>query len=671
MREVSWNDYYSMHYVGMPDYCGQAEAVCYTVTVPEKRRYLQSIVWQDLKSGKKRTVSAGGSTETFARFSPESKSSRIILAFLSDADGTSQIYRYVCADEDWEESCEKLTDIPGGVREFVWSPDGKKIAFLAGSGEKQGEGRTPFDPIVIEDYGYRSDEAMGFADRKKDASQLWMLTLEDKKAVRLTEGDRDYVMPAWMPDSGALLITSNQNRPKQQSIGMDLYRISADSGELEQLTKDMWIAWYPKSFPPLVSSDGTFAVIGAFDPSALSRGNLVIHLYRLDLADGAIHDLWPEDAPCHEATCFLYNGENYGGFGSCAALGKKDSAVYFISGWHAEAGIYEADVNRPCIVKSDLADGFLTKGTFRYLGTPQDGKLLAARGDFSETAQLYLLSEEKKAPVKVTDTDAWMRDTVHSIPEELWISTLDGNGRVQGFVMEPHHREEGKKYPAVLYIHGGPTPFYGYALTYEFQYLAAAGIGVIFCNPRGSSGYGEEHGSMAYAYDGTAMYDLLQFVDEAVRTYSWIDGDRLGVTGGSYGGYMTNWLVSHTKRFKAAVTQRSIGNELIQYASSDMAGSSGEYGDFTDFMKAEIRKSPVAYADRIDIPFLILHSTGDMRCPVEQAHQLYVAVKDTHPDLPVRLVLFPDSNHELTMTGAMELRVAHYGEMVGWFEKYL
>ena len=117
MREVSWNDYYSMHYVGMPDYCGQAEAVCYTVTVPEKRRYLQSIVWQDLKSGKKRTVSAGGSTETFARFSPESKSSRIILAFLSDADGTSQIYRYVCSDKDWEESCEKLTDIPGGVRE--------------------------------------------------------------------------------------------------------------------------------------------------------------------------------------------------------------------------------------------------------------------------------------------------------------------------------------------------------------------------------------------------------------------------------------------------------------------------------------------------------------------------------------------------------------------------
>ena len=134
---------------------------------------------------------------------------------------------------------------------------------------------------------------------------------------------------------------------------------------------------------------------------------------------------------------------------------------------------------------------------------------------------------------------------------------------------------------------------------------------------------------------------------------------------------MTNWLAGDTKVFRAAVTQRSIGNELIQYASSDMAGSSREYGDFTDFMKEQIKKSPVAYADQISIPFLILHSTGDMRCPVEQAHQLYVAVKDTHPDLPVRFVLFPDSNHELTMSGVMELRIAHYKEMVKWFKQYL
>lgn len=667
MRDATWDDYYNMHYVGMPDYCHKAKAVCFTVTVPQKREYRQSVVLKRLGDGRETVVSAGGTTETFGRFSPESAGRAVRLAFLSDAQGDPQIYLYD-AETD---GCEKLTDVPGGVREFAWSPDGLKIAFLAGNGEKEKQGRTPFDPIVIEDYGYRSDEAMGFTDRKKDASQLWILTLSGKRAVRLTCGERDFVMPAWMPDSAHLLIVSNKNRPRQESIGMDLYRICAESGELEQLTRDMWIAWYPKSFPPLVSGDGTFAVLGAFDPKALARGNLVMHLYRLDLATKELSDLWPADAPCHEATCFLYNGENYGGFGSCAALGKGDSSVYFISGWQGEAAVYEADVNRPHIVKSSLAKGFSAKGTFRYIGVPQGGTVLAARGDFSETAQLYLLHENGEAPVKVTDTDAWMREKTMVIPEEMWISTLDKKGRVQGFVMEPAHREEGKTYPAVLYIHGGPTPFYGYALTYEMQLLAAAGIGVIFCNPRGSSGYGEEHGAMKYAHDGTAMYDLLQFVDEALRRYPWMDGDRLGVTGGSYGGYMTNWIVSHTKRFQAAVTQRSIGNELIQYASSDMAGSSKAYGDFVDFMKDEIRKSPVAYADQVDIPFLILHSTGDMRCPVEQAHQLFVAVKDTHPDLPVRLVLFPDSNHELTMGGLMELRVRHGQEMVSWFEQYL
>ena len=667
MRDVEFEDYYRMNYVGMPDYCKKANAICYTVTKPQKRSYRQSIVLKNQKDGREETIHAGGEQETFPRFCPQSDEKAIILAFLSDADGQAQIYRY----DSRKKSCEKLTDVKGGVREFTWSLDGTKIAFLAGNGDTQEKGRTPFDPIIIEDYGYRADESMGFVDRKRDSSQLWILSVEDKTVRQLTRGEADYVMPVWMPDSKSLLVTSNKNRERKESIGMDLYRIDAATGEMETMTEDMWIAWYPKSFPPLISRDGSFAVIGAFDPKALSKGNLAIHLYRLDISTKKVTDLWPEDAPCHEATCFLYNGENYGGFGSSASLGKEDHVVYFISGWHGEASIYEADVNHPHIVKSDLGKGFLNKGTFRFIGTPKDGMLLAARGDFSETAQLYLLNENGEAPVKVTDTDAWMRETVMSIPKEMWISTLDGKGKVQGFVMEPHHREEGKTYPAVLYIHGGPTPFYGFALTYEFQLLAAAGIGVIFCNPRGSSGYGPEHGSMKYAYDQTAMYDLLQFTEEAGRKYPWIDKKRLGVTGGSYGGYMTNWLAGHTKVFRAAVTQRSIGNELIQYASSDMAGSSKEYGDFTDFMKEQIRKSPVAYADQISIPFLILHSTGDMRCPVEQAHQLYVAVKDTHPDLPVRLVLFPDSNHELTMSGVMELRIAHYKEMVKWFKQYL
>ena len=128
---------------------------------------------------------------------------------------------------------------------------------------------------------------------------------------------------------------------------------------------------------------------------------------------------------------------------------------------------------------------------------------------------------------------------------------------------------------------------------------------------------------------------------------------------------MTNWLVSHTKRFRAAVTQRSISNSQIQYASSDMSGSSKDFESFQDFIKKNTENSSVAYADRIDIPFLILHGLDDMRCPVENAQQLFVAANDTHPDLPVRMVLFPKSNQSLTTNGSMFLRVAHYNEP-GW-----
>jgi dipeptidyl aminopeptidase/acylaminoacyl peptidase len=167
------------------------------------------------------------------------------------------------------------------------------------------------------------------------------------------------------------------------------------------------------------------------------------------------------------------------------------------------------------------------------------------------------------------------------------------------------------------------------------------------------------------------MYDLLQFVDEACKSKNWIDSERIGVTGGSYGGYMTNWIAAHTNRFKVAVTQRSISNFLISYASSDIQGTSLDYDSFTDFMSDKIRKSPVAYADKINIPFLILHSEKDMRCPIEGAHQLFVAIKDTNPDLPTRMVIFPKSNHSLLNTGFMHLRIIHYKEMINWFCKYL
>ncbi|MGI6343507.1 MAG: S9 family peptidase [Bacillota bacterium] len=667
-------DYYRMNYIGAADYRPDLGLLCYTVSRPMKGKdhVAQEIILRDLQTGGERKITAGGEQEADPAFSPDG--SRML--FLSDASGTRQLYIW----ERESDHVRKLTSLRHGVYNPVWSPHGDRIAFL--SDRAVGETPAPLlgelsreevarlaaeqarRPVVITDYGYKSDKAKGFA--AKQTTHLWLVNLADGKVECLTDGERDHVMPVWFPAGDKILITSNRCRKREESIAMDLFAVDPTSKEITRLTADYWIAYYPAAFQPLFSPDGKTLVFGALAPS-LSVGVPRTTLYRMDVETGKAENIWPKDAPCHEATCFLYNCENYGGGLGNACISADNRYLYFVSGMNGSANIYRAALTG----EPEIVAVTQEKAAYRSVRTVSLTELLVQRGDFLQTPQLYLLDLTSGKLTQLTDSNPWLREMALSQPEEMWIDTLDGDGRVHGWAFPPQRREEGRKYPAILYIHGGPTPFYGTALTYEHQAITGAGFALILCNPRGSGGYGDKHQNMTQAYDGTAMYDLLQFVDEAVKRFPWIDGERLGVTGGSYGGFMTNWIVSHTKRFKAAVTQRSIANKMISYASSDMAGSSKGYACFEDFMLQQVKESPVAYAERIDIPFLILHGMQDMRCPVEHAHQLFTAVKDTHPDLPVRMVLFPGCNHDLPMGGPMRLRIAHYDHMIEWFKKHL
>lgn len=673
-RNSTIDDYYAIRYVGSPDYCAKVEKLAYSKAYADKELgcYVSRIIVKDLKSGLESVISAGGKYESNPRFSPDGGK----LLFLSDAKGKSQIYIY---DFD-SDSTDCITTMRYGVSNPLWSPKGDKILFLSSckpgqdidelqvlmtkeEEEEQLKLRSML-PVIIEDYGYKSEDAMGFST--PETTHVWVITLGEEKAVLLTDGDRDHVMPVWSPDGETIVFTSNRLRPREESIGMDLFSVPADGGEIKRLTENMWIAYYPAPFVPRFTPDGKHIIVGALAPS-LEGGMPLTYLYRIPCEGGEPACLFPENSPCHEATCFLYNSENLAGRYESAQVSSDGKYLYFISGWHGAANIYRANIKgEPEIIK--FTDG---EHTYRSIGEVQNGKMAVLKGDFLQSPQIYLMDEATGDEQQITNSNPWFDEVALSKPEELWIDTLDGESRVQGWVIPPQNMEPGKKYPTVLYIHGGPTPFYGYALTYEHQAIAGAGMGVIICNFRGSSGYGSKHQSMEKAYDGTAMYDLLQFTDEATRKFDWIDKDRLGVTGGSFGGYMTNWITGHSSRFKAAVTQRGVANNIISYACSDMAGSSKGHACFEDFMVEQIKKSPVAYADKINIPFLILHSLGDMRVPVEHAHQMFVAVKDTHPDLPVRMVLFPNSNHSLLSEGPMDLRIRHYSEMIDWFRKYL
>jgi dipeptidyl aminopeptidase/acylaminoacyl peptidase len=259
-------------------------------------------------------------------------------------------------------------------------------------------------------------------------------------------------------------------------------------------------------------------------------------------------------------------------------------------------------------------------------------------------------------------------------PVEMWANSKDGACEIHGYVIPPAALDEGKTCPAVLDIHGGPEIYYTAGFWFEFQMLSAAGLAVIYCDPRGSTGYGREFAKGEYSWGDASYDDLMAFVDAAIERFPAIDPNRLGVTGGSYGGLMTNRIIGKTDRFKAAVSQRTFSNPATSYGTGDMgfvSESPEKPRTFADYMANRVRRGSVTKIDAMKTPLLLLHGELDYRCTMEQSEQMFIPLKDRHPEVPVRMVIFPGENHNLTRTGRMHFQIAHLREMIDWFVQHL
>jgi len=266
--------------------------------------------------------------------------------------------------------------------------------------------------------------------------------------------------------------------------------------------------------------------------------------------------------------------------------------------------------------------------------------------------------------------------------ERFTAVSADGS-EVEAWVMRPAGFEQGRKYPALLNIHGGPYGQYGVGFFDEFQVYAGGGYAVVFCNPRGSSGYSEEwarairgtgsgrEGDPGPGWGSVDYEDCMAAIEEAVRRFDFIDSERLGVIGGSYGGYMTSWIVGHSDRFKAAVSERSVNQFVSEWGSSDTGWDfKGYMGVFLyEDVDAYLRLSPATYAQDIHTPLLILHSEDDLRCPIEQGEHLFVTLRLLKR--PVEMVRFPAESHELTRSGSPVHRATRFHVVLDWFDRYL
>lgn len=304
---------------------------------------------------------------------------------------------------------------------------------------------------------------------------------------------------------------------------------------------------------------------------------------------------------------------------------------------------------------------------------PDESKLLLSRLSPVSPSELYELTLGEADLKQITfEHGEFLKEHVLSVPEPFSFQSKEGD-EVHGWFMKPSQMEEGKTYPLILEIHGGPHAMYGYTYFHEFQMLAAEGYAIVYINPHGSHGYGQMFSDRVRGSYGDVDYeDVMLAVDHVLKAYDFLDETRLGVTGGSYGGFMTNWIVGQTDRFHAAVTQRSISNWISFYGISDIGYYFTRWqidGNIYDSADKLWDRSPLKYVKQVNTPLLILHSDEDYRCPVDQAEQLFVALKELGKD--TRLVKFPKASHDLSRSGHPGQRIQRLTFIKDWFREKL
>lgn len=284
--------------------------------------------------------------------------------------------------------------------------------------------------------------------------------------------------------------------------------------------------------------------------------------------------------------------------------------------------------------------------------------------------EIYLLSNKKE--IQLTNFNQWiMKEKTLSIPEKLTFRTEDET-LIEGWVMKPIEFQLGEKYPAILNIHNGPKTAFGEVFFHEMQYLANEGYIVFFCNPRGSDGRGDRFADMRGKYGTNDYEDIMNFTDLVLEKYHFIDKNKIGIMGGAYGGFMTNWIIGHTNRFKAAVSERSISNWISKFGTGDRGYyfvddqlSATPWSDFNKLWDS----SPMKYADNIITPTLFIHCVEDYKSTLTEALQMFTSLK--YHGVETRLCIFRGENHSLSTSGKPSNRIKRLTEIKNWFEKYL
>lgn len=614
-----------------------------------------------LPEGENRQFTFGDQNDSKPEWSPDGK----MIAFLSnriEKERPPQIYLIPVSGGE----ARKLTDFKGAINQFSWSPDGKKILLTAVKFDEEmlerekDEQKKKLGVVArhIDRLFYKMD---GYGYLPKERKHIWTVDVNNGEMKQLTDHEiYDENDASWSPDGERIVFVSNRSlEPDSDTAAVDLYTFPVEGGEFTKIETPRgsksdpvfspdgkWIAYYGAEDDGKMYKNTSLWLVPA-DGSRAPRN--LTEKYDFDVTQGVINDMGSTEnmPPVWDA---------------------KSKQIYFRICKHGSSLLKRISIDdggETTIIGPGGDIGSIT------LDEKQE-KLCYFWGKLDDTGQVYIKDLETGETCKLTEHN---QDLLSELDlgqiEEIWFENENGD-QIQGWILTPPGFDPGKKYPAILEIHGGPWAMYGNFFMHEFYYLAAKGYVVFFSNPRGGKGYGEEHAAAIHRNWGEpAFNDLMAFTDLVVAK-GFVDPERLGVTGGSYGGYMTNWIIGHTDRFKAAVTQRCVSNLISMWGSGDLNyifekefGNKAPYEDIQTLWD----NSPLKYFGNVKTPTLVIHSEMDLRCAIEQGEQVFVALKRLGVD--TEMVRFPEEPHGLSRVGRTDRRIARLGHILRWFDKYL
>ncbi len=646
-RRITIEDLHAIRLVADPNISPDGSRVAYVVTTVDKAiNGYRSSIWMATVDGCSEPFqfTGGQAKDANPRWSPDGKH----LAFLSNRKEKNQIYA-MAADggEAWQ-----VTGGPNAVSEFSWTPDGQSIVYVT---KVEPDENPQSDTTVIRALRHKFD-GEGFWDGKR--RHIFRIGIDGGEPEQLTEGDWDSTQPAMSPDGSRLAFVSNRSEDRDANSKSDVWVVNIPGGEPDRVTPGDGVYGAPSwstdgsrlayTGNPVVAPYGptTLADLYVWDPERDEHLRLLVNLDR-EPGNSAMSD------------------SRYGVPASSPTWACDSSTIFSLLSDSGSVHIYSCPVaGAPQPFSASVRD----IQSFTRAG---NGAIAFASSTFTTPTEVFLISPDGEER-QITQTNAGFLAEVELGEVEEVHYESDPGVQVHGWLVKPPNLNPEALYPAIVEVHGGPHGMYGTGFFHEMHVLAARGYVVLMTNPRGSTGYGQEWVAGTLSDWGGADYRDVQAGVPFLESLGYVDPKRIGITGGSYGGYITNWAIGQTDRFKAAVTQRSTCNRLSLYGTSDLNAMYNDWefgGSPYDNPTLYIERSPLTYVRDMRTPLLILHSENDLRCPIGQAEELFVALKKMGQE--VEFVRFPNESHGLSRAGQPAHRVERLERICGWFDKYL